>query len=371
MRPVEKMFGMRFEKSVVIFCVISLGYFINGHECKVVQFIFGDSLSDVGNNDNLAKSLARASLPWYGIDFGNGLPNGRFSNGRTVADIIGDQMGLPRPPAFLDPSLNEDVILQNGVNFASGGGGILNETGSLFIQRFGLYKQIELFRGTQELVRAKIGDTEADEFFQEARYVVALGSNDFINNYLMPVYSDSWTYSDDSFNHYLLQTLQDQLTVLHGLGARKLMVFGLGPMGCIPLQRVLSSSSGCQERTNNLALKFNEGAGKVVANLSNHLPNATFKFGDAYDVVNDLISNPNKYGFSNSDSPCCSFGKIRPALTCIPASSLCKDRSKYVFWDEYHPSDGANQLIANELIKKLGFEPVNQTDPSSPSPSGN
>lgn len=73
-------------------------------------------------------------------------------------------------------------------------------------------------------------------------------------------------------------------------------------------------------------------------------------------------------GFSNSDSPCCSLGKIRPALTCIPASTLCKDRRKYVFWDEYHPSDKANELIANEMIKKLGFKHINQTDNAAPSP---
>jgi phospholipase/lecithinase/hemolysin len=99
----------------------------------VVQFIFGDSLSDVGNNNYLKKSLARAALPWYGIDFGRGMPNGRFCNGRTVADIVGDKMGLPRPPAFLDPSLDADTIFKNGVNYASGGGGILNETSSLFV----------------------------------------------------------------------------------------------------------------------------------------------------------------------------------------------------------------------------------------------
>lgn len=77
-------------KLTVAFAVIvTVLIAIDGYNCKVVQFIFGDSLSDVGNNDKLSKSLARASLPWYGIDFGNGLPNGRFSNGRTVADIIG------------------------------------------------------------------------------------------------------------------------------------------------------------------------------------------------------------------------------------------------------------------------------------------
>lgn len=60
-------------------------------------------------------------------------------------------------------------------------------------------------------------------------------------------------------------------------------------------------------------------------------------------------------GFSNSKDPCCSFYNIRPALTCIPASTLCQDRSKYVFWDEYHPTDSANEYVGKELIKKLGL----------------
>ncbi|KAA8540972.1 hypothetical protein F0562_024890 [Nyssa sinensis] len=353
---------MKLMVAILAIIVTVFGISMDLCHCKVVQFIFGDSLSDVGNNKYLTKSLANANLPWYGIDFGNGLPNGRFCNGRTVADIIGDQIGLPRPPAFLDPSLTEDVIMENGVNYASGGGGILNETGSYFIQRFCLYKQIELFQGTQELIQAKIGEEAAGKFFEEASYVVALGSNDFINNYLMPVTSDAWSYSDQGFITYLMETLQAQLTLLHSLGARQLMVFGLGPMGCIPLQRVLSSSGACQDKTNKLALSFNEATSKLVNQLSRNLPNATFQFGDAYDVVNDVITNPNKHGFNNSDSPCCSFGKIRPSLTCIPASKLCADRSKYVFWDEYHPSDSANELIANELIRKLGFLRNNDTN---------
>ncbi|KAJ6749162.1 GDSL LIPASE/ACYLHYDROLASE FAMILY PROTEIN [Salix purpurea] len=309
---------------------------ILGGECKVVQFIFGDSLSDVGNNMRLSKSLAQASLPWYGIDFGNGLPNGRFTNGRTVADIIG--------------------------------GGILNETGGYFIQRLSLNKQIELFQGTQRMIINKIGEEKSRKFFQESQYVVALGSNDFINNYLMPVYSDSWKYNDQTFIDYLMETLEGQLRKLHGLGARELIVFGLGPMGCIPLQRVLSTTGECQEKTNKLALAFNGASSKLLDKLSNRLANASFKFGDAYDVVNDVISNPYKYGFNNSDSPCCSFGQIRPALTCLPASTLCEDRSKYVFWDEYHPSDSANELIAKELIKKFGFHPCRRHQGSSLGP---
>ncbi|MBA0801514.1 hypothetical protein Gohar_011876, partial [Gossypium harknessii] len=194
-----------------LLCLVLIGIAIEGVQCKVVQFIFGDSLSDVGNNMYLSKSLAQANWPFYGIDFGNGLPNGRFTNGRTVADIIGDSTGLPRPPAFLDPSLTEDVILESGVNYASGGGGILNQTGGYFIQKFSLWKQIELFRGTKELITNKLGKQATDKFIGEANFVVALGSNDFINNYLMPVYSDSWKYNDQTFVQYLMETLQNQL----------------------------------------------------------------------------------------------------------------------------------------------------------------
>lgn len=63
------------------------------------------------------------------------------------------------------------------------------------------------------MVISKIGKEKSDEFFKESQYVVALGSNDFINNYLMPVYSDSWKYNDQSFIDYLMETLEGQLRV--------------------------------------------------------------------------------------------------------------------------------------------------------------
>lgn len=50
-------------------------------------FIFGDSLVDDGNNNQL-NSLAKANYLPYGIDF-NGGPTGRFSNGKTTVDVIG------------------------------------------------------------------------------------------------------------------------------------------------------------------------------------------------------------------------------------------------------------------------------------------
>lgn len=49
-------------------------------------FIFGDSLSDSGNNNDLVTD-AKVNYSPYGIDFPAG-PTGRFTNGRTSVDII-------------------------------------------------------------------------------------------------------------------------------------------------------------------------------------------------------------------------------------------------------------------------------------------
>lgn len=51
--------------------------------------VFGDSIVDAGNNDDIIKTLARCNYPPYGIDFDGGVPTGRFSNGKVPTDIIG------------------------------------------------------------------------------------------------------------------------------------------------------------------------------------------------------------------------------------------------------------------------------------------
>lgn len=50
------------------------------------NFVFGDSLVDAGNN-NYIMSLSKADYEPYGLDLGG--PTGRFTNGRTIVDIIG------------------------------------------------------------------------------------------------------------------------------------------------------------------------------------------------------------------------------------------------------------------------------------------
>lgn len=78
-------------KKMVVVCgiVLLLNLWCKAQAAPQVPcyFIFGDSLVDNGNNNQL-QSLARANYPPYGIDFQGG-PTGRFSNGKTAVDVIG------------------------------------------------------------------------------------------------------------------------------------------------------------------------------------------------------------------------------------------------------------------------------------------
>ena len=61
-------------------------------------FIFGDSLVDAGNNNYLV-SLSKANYLPNGIDFGR--PTGRFTNGRTIVDIVGKNIYHLFVPGYL------------------------------------------------------------------------------------------------------------------------------------------------------------------------------------------------------------------------------------------------------------------------------
>lgn len=56
------------------------------------MYVFGDSLVDVGNNNHLELSLAKANFPHNGVDYPTGKATGRFSNGKNAADFIGKHL---------------------------------------------------------------------------------------------------------------------------------------------------------------------------------------------------------------------------------------------------------------------------------------
>ncbi|KAJ9540654.1 hypothetical protein OSB04_027160 [Centaurea solstitialis] len=332
------------------------------------SYIFGDSLVDAGNN-NFLPTLSRANIKPNGIDFkpSGGKPTGRYTNGRTIGDIVGEELGQRYYAVpFLDPNSTGEAIL-HGVNYASGGGGIMNATGRIFVNRLSMDIQIDYFNITRKQIDKLLGASKAKEHvMKRSIFSVSIGSNDFLNNYLLPVLSIGArvSQSPDGFVDDLISHLRSQLTRLYQLDARKFIIGNVGPIGCIPYQKTINqlNEDECVALPNQLAVQYNSKLKDLVAQLNDNLPGATFVHANVYDLVMELITNYAKYGFTTASKACCgNGGQYAGIIPCGPTSTLCTDRTKHVFWDPYHPSEAANVLIAKQLLDgdKKYISPMN------------
>ncbi|CAI0382535.1 unnamed protein product [Linum tenue] len=142
------------------FAVLLVGLillFVAGPASSRIQIpaalVFGDSIVDTGNNNEILTSPARCNFPPYGRDFYGGVPTGRFSNGKVPSDFLGscncfnspnpefqfggfaeigfalfsfwavEELGIKDTlPPYKDPKLTPEDLL-TGVCFASGGVG--------------------------------------------------------------------------------------------------------------------------------------------------------------------------------------------------------------------------------------------------------
>eukprot|EP00253_Pinus_taeda_P030182 PITA_30182 len=331
---------------VVTYCCVGV---ISGEAVPEVtaMFIFGDSLIDNGNNNYIA-SIAKANFLPYGIDFLGGRPTGRFCNGRTTVDFLGQLLGLPLIPAYLDPSTRGSAIL-NGVNYASAAAGILDETGQNLIGRISLNQQIANFGKTLEDLASQLGSAVAvAQHLAKSIFSITFGSNDYINNYLMPAfYPTSRQYTPETYSDILMWQLSQQLVALYNLGARKFAVAAMGPLGCIPSQIAMSNSNGsCIDSVNQHAILFNSKLKYLLGTLSLNMPGAHFVYGDAYSAVKDMIDDPSSYGFSVTNQGCCGIGMYNGQITCLPGLEPCMNRDQHVFWDAFHPTEAVNIILA-------------------------
>ncbi|KAH7330926.1 hypothetical protein KP509_20G008400 [Ceratopteris richardii] len=318
-------------------------------------FIFGDSVVDVGNN-NFIVSVAHANALPFGIDFPQG-PTGRFTNGKTVLDVISELINLPYPPPYLDPKSKGNAILQ-GLNYASAAAGYLRSSGFNFIGRIDFDTQIDWFANTVSQVNALLGETAAKDFLAKSLYATVFGSNDYINNYLLSYAPINKVYTTDQFKYVVLDKTKQQLRRIYDLGARMIAVSNIGPIGCIPSQlvRQRSVNGECSEYVNGLARDFNVGLLGVIQQLNQELPDAQFLYADVYTKIDEYVNNYPKYGFKSASMACCGRGKYNGQLLCLPFLKACPDRRDYVFFDAFHPCQVVNELLGTALYEVLKAE---------------
>ncbi|KAF2282847.1 hypothetical protein GH714_043183 [Hevea brasiliensis] len=270
------------------------------------MFVFGSSLVDNGNNNFLPNSMAKASYLPYGIDFPFG-PSGRFTNGKNVIDLLGDQLHLPLIPAFADPS-TIGIRIIHGVDYASGASGILDDTGLLAGGVINLNQQIR------------------------------------------------------NFEEITLPGLEIEMK-LYNLGGRKFVLMSVNPIGCYPMVKAIqrASNGSCNQDLNRAARLFNAHLKSLVNDIKPKLPGSYLVFVNSYKIIADIIKNPVSKGFEDTSNACCEVGSEGGTL-CKRDGKICEERSSHVFFDGLHPTEAVNILIATKAfnsIDKTEIYPMN------------
>jgi hypothetical protein len=101
---------------------------------------------------------------------------------------------------------------------------------------------------------------------------------------------------------------------LYVLGARKLAVIDVPPIGCCPYPRSLHPLGACIDVLNELARGFNKGVKDAMPGLSASLPGLKYSIGSSHAVVQSIMKHPQKLG------SCLNSTQIR--LICVGFVSL-------------------------------------------------
>lgn len=276
-------------------------------------YVFGDSLSDTGNLYQATSNLIPPP-PYF---------NGRLSNGPLWVE-------------YLAPKLNLTYIPQTNFAFAGATTGTSNTIFPVILP--GLQQEVNLFTALNPV---------ADPI---ALYILWAGANDYVGggqqNPAIPV-----------------SNLSTAIQSLTGIGAKNILVANQPDLGKLPgfignpqASAGLTALSGAHNSF--LAQTLSLLSPSLSASGVNLIPL------DINALVNDALTNPAKYGFTNTTQSCIS---PPPLLNPGVIPSVCANPDEYVFWDDIHPTTAAHAFIG-----EFAFETISssQAVPEPPAVAG-
>lgn len=105
---------------------------------------------------------------------------------------------------------------------------------------------------------------------------------------------------------------------LYELGARRVLVTGTGPLGCVPAELAQRSRNGeCAAELQEASALFNPQLVQLVNQLNSEIGSVVFISANAFESNMDFISNPQAYGMYVLSLFCCIYSIICGCSTCF------------------------------------------------------
>ena len=297
-------------------------------------FVFGDSLTDPGNDLRAARALD--ALPF--VDLPNGAPTpekgyfeGRFTDGYNFADLISNKIAHEATRATF-PYGFEDPLLGLSAPFVN------RPTGLNLSFAYGGAQAIQ----SDEPVPDLDGQTDAYRNYTAdpgALYIVAIGGNDVRD--LVPRSGTPLMGADaEARLSAVAGRITNEVAQLYERGARHLLVVGIPDVGLTPDYLGTENEAGRR----SLLTQYAERADALLkADLASLAPpaGATLYNFDFLALTDAVVANPAAYGFTD----------VTHARTSVQAGALEAVGGGFLFFDKIHPSAQAHAQIAAGILE--------------------
>ena len=302
-------------------------------------YVFGDSLSDNGNNfigqnyvrDNLNPNIDAPSPLYF---------PGRASNGFVWTDYFAQENGLSLTPVLefsqiapvsensngeyeINSSFGGNTAIQS-TNFAFGGAKLVNDysdPGNLFIPS--ISTQVDWFIKDLEVKQMQAS--------KDALYVILGGANDYLSG-------------DFSEPNEPVTVVEHAITSLYDAGARYFLVPNIPDLGNTPLARTFSDEEIAF--LTDVSNRHNDLLEKTLRKLKQYLPDIKIKFADFRALGIDITNDPFAFGLTNVTDSYLTWEN--PDF-----STAGKNPDDYLFFDEIHLTTVAHLLIADAMWKQV------------------
>lgn len=296
------------------------------------MYVFGDSLSDSGNDLQLTSDPGerQGPIPTYYTD---GTHTGRFTNGLNYADLLAADLGLSLTPSML-----------GGTNYAHGGA--RSDYVRADVVQYGV---LSFNAQLAQYLGGAAGTADPN-----ALYVLWIGANDM---------SDALTRSLRQGGNpapiatEMVQTIGDikaGLEALALIGAQHFLVGNVPDIALTPSVKSIGSP-GVSFLAHQTSISFNSALDAMLATFVT--PGIDLDVIDAFGIQTAIEQNPAAYGLTNVRDACYTGEVDGSPLPNGGPVTVCANPNQYAYFDYEHPSAAVHAIVADAVIGALLPEP--------------